>query len=94
MKLKSLFFLLVMANNQFAGADTISDPILQAAIDAIAIPNSDAIKGNITLPTAGENNITYSWTSGDSTIIKTKESPGYIGSVSYTHLTLPTNREV
>lgn len=78
MRFKSLFMLLIIAFSQFAEAKT-TDAILQAAIDAISIPNGNAIRGNITLPLTGVNDITYSWATSDSTIIKTTEGIGYAG---------------
>lgn len=45
----------------------------QAEIAALVIPNADNIKGNITLPTAGENGSPITWESSNEAVISTKE---------------------
>lgn len=69
----------IFVSAQFVTANTDVDPILQAAINTITIPNVGAVRGNITLPITDANSITYTWTSSDSTIIKASQSTGYIG---------------
>ncbi len=45
----------------------------QAEIDALVIPNADNIRGNITLPTVGENGSPITWESSNEAVISTKE---------------------
>lgn len=45
----------------------------QLEYDALAIQNADNIKGNITLPTVGENGSPITWESSNEAVISTKE---------------------
>lgn len=45
----------------------------QAEFDALTIRNADSIKGNITLPTVGENGSKITWESSNEAVISTKE---------------------
>lgn len=53
---------------------------LQAALDALVIPNKDDVRVNLSLPSVGENNASITWKSSDESVISTKEkeNPGYI----------------
>lgn len=51
---------------------TVKNP-LAADKDALSIPDMDNIRGNITLPTVGENGSTITWASSNEAVISTKE---------------------
>jgi len=53
--------------------DSAANILLQAAADKLAIPNADAIYGNITLPQSGGNGITISWSTDRPDVINVNE---------------------
>ncbi len=53
-------------------AAPVSGP-LQAALDALEIPNADDIRGSVSLPKTGENGAEISWASSNEAVISTKE---------------------
>ncbi|MGL1190087.1 immunoglobulin-like domain-containing protein, partial [Vibrio parahaemolyticus] len=42
---------------------------VDAAAAALAIPGADDVRGNVTLPTAGQNGTTVAWSSSDAAVV-------------------------
>ncbi|MEE6282535.1 immunoglobulin-like domain-containing protein [Georgenia sp. MJ170] len=58
------------ALNDTYGEGRVTDSgAVEAAAAALSIPNVDDVRGNITLPTAGENETAIAWASNDSGVI-------------------------
>ncbi|MFC3897877.1 family 43 glycosylhydrolase [Lentzea rhizosphaerae] len=50
-------------------AATAAESPLRIAANALSVPNLDEVRGNLTLPTAGENGTTVTWTSSNRKVI-------------------------
>jgi len=78
LRLKNFILLTFIASIAVAKSTTV-DPSLQAAVNAIVIPNATEIRGNITLPLSTSTGVTFTWSSDNESVIRSSESAGYVG---------------